>query len=64
MNISSTSLLMILGMDTFSSTYELKSSVTTYHKMIVGAFTIRPPTISSSAISYIGGASTPFFVTS
>jgi hypothetical protein len=53
---------MILGMVTFSSTYELKSSVTTYHEMIVGAFAIRPPAISSSVTSYIGGASTPFFV--
>jgi hypothetical protein len=53
---------MILGMATFSSTYELKSSVITYHEMIVGAFAIRPPAISSSATSYIGGALTPFFV--
>jgi hypothetical protein len=54
---------MILGMVTFSSTYELKSLVITYHKMIVGAFTIRPPAISLSVTSYIGEASTPFFVT-
>jgi hypothetical protein len=53
---------MILGMATFSSTYELKSSVITYHEMIVGAFAIRPPAISSSVTSYIGEASTPFFV--
>jgi hypothetical protein len=62
MNISFTSLLMILGMATSSSTYELKSSVITYHEMIVGAFAIRPHTISSSVTSYIGEASTPFFV--
>jgi hypothetical protein len=61
-NISFTSLPMILGMATFSSTYELKSLVTTYHEMIVDVFAIRPPTISSSETSYIGGASTPFFV--
>jgi hypothetical protein len=61
-NISFTSLLMILGMATFSSTYELKSSVTTYHEMIDGAFAIRPPAISSSETSYIGRASTPFCV--
>jgi hypothetical protein len=53
---------MILGMVTFSSTYELKILVTTYHEMIVGAFSIRPPVISSSVTSYIGGASTPFFI--
>jgi hypothetical protein len=47
---------MILGMETFSSTYELKSSVTTYHEMIVDVFAIRPPAISSSETSYIGGA--------
>jgi hypothetical protein len=62
-NISFTSLLMILGMATSSSTYELKSLVTTYHVMIVGAFVIKPPAISSSETSYIGGASTPFCVT-
>jgi hypothetical protein len=61
-NISFTSLLMTLGMATFSSTYELKSSVNTFHKMIVGVFAIRPPAISSSETSYIGGALTPFFV--
>jgi hypothetical protein len=53
---------MILGMATFSSTYELKSSVITYHEMIVGAFAISPPAISLSVTSYIGEASTPFFV--
>jgi hypothetical protein len=53
---------MILGMATFSSTYELKSSVITYHEMIVGAFATRPPAISSSVTSYIGEASTPFFI--
>jgi hypothetical protein len=53
---------MILGMVTFLSTYELKSSVTIYHEMIVDGFAIRPPAISSSETSYIGGASTPFFV--
>jgi hypothetical protein len=53
---------MILGMVTFSSTYELKILVTIYHEMIVGVFAIRPPAISSSETSYIGGASTPFFV--
>jgi hypothetical protein len=61
-NISFTSLLMILGMATFSSTYELKSSVIIYHEMIVGAFTIRPPAISSLVTSYIEEASTPFCV--
>jgi hypothetical protein len=60
-NISFTSLLMILGTMTLSSTYELKISATTYHEMIVGAFAIRPSTISSSVTSYIDGASTPFF---
>jgi hypothetical protein len=53
---------MTLGMATFSSTYELKSSITTYHEMIVSAFAIRPLAISSSVTSYIGGASTPFFI--
>jgi hypothetical protein len=53
---------MILGMATSSSTYELKSSANTYHDMIVGVFTIKPPAISSSETSYTGGASTPFFV--
>jgi hypothetical protein len=62
MNISFTSLQMILGMETFSSTYELKSLVTIYHEMIIDVFTIRPPAISSSETSYTGGASTPFFV--
>jgi hypothetical protein len=62
MNISFTLLLMILGMATFSSTYELKSSEITYHEMIVGAFAIKHPTISLSVTSYIGGASTPFFI--
>jgi hypothetical protein len=62
MNISFTSLLMILGMATSSSTYELKSSVTTYHEMIIGAFAIRPPAISSSETSYIDEVSTPFCV--
>jgi hypothetical protein len=61
-NISFTSLQMILGMETFSSTYELKILVTIYHEMIVGVFTISPPAISSSETSYTGGASTPFFV--
>jgi hypothetical protein len=42
-NISFTSLPMILGMATFSSTYELKSLVITYHEIIVDAFAIRPP---------------------
>jgi hypothetical protein len=50
-------------MATFSSTYELKNLVITYHEMIVDAFTIKPPAISSSVTSYIGEASTPFFVT-
>jgi hypothetical protein len=50
-------------MATFSSTYELKISVTTYHEMIIGALAIRPPAISSSPTSYIDGVSTPFFVT-
>jgi hypothetical protein len=62
-NISFTSLQMILGTTTFSSTYELKSSEITYHEMIVGASAIKHPAISSSVTSYIGGASTPFFVT-
>jgi hypothetical protein len=53
---------MILGMATFSSTYELKSLEITYHEMIVDAFAIKHPTISSSMTSYIGGASTPFFI--
>jgi hypothetical protein len=53
---------MIFGMATFSYTYELKSLVTTYHEMIVGASAIKPLAISSSTTSYIGGASTPFFV--
>jgi hypothetical protein len=53
---------MILGMVTFSSTSELKISEITYHEMIVGLFSIRPPAISSSETSYIGGASTPFCV--
>jgi hypothetical protein len=53
---------MILGMATFSSTYKLKSLVTTYHKMIVVIFAIKPPAISSSETSYTGGALTPFFV--
>jgi hypothetical protein len=53
---------MILGMATSSSTYELKSLVITYHKMIVGAFSIKHPAISSSVTSYIGGVSTLFFV--
>jgi hypothetical protein len=61
-NISFTLLQMILGMATFSSTYELKISVTTYHEMIVSAFAIRPLAISSSVTSYIDGVSTPFFV--
>ena len=61
-NISFTSPLMILGMATSSSTYELKISVTTSHVMIVGAFVIKPLAISSSETSYIGGASTPSFV--
>jgi hypothetical protein len=54
MNISFTSLPMILGMATSSSTYELKNSVNICHEMIVGAFAIKPPTISSSVTSYIG----------
>jgi hypothetical protein len=54
---------MILGMATFLSTYELKSSVITYHEMIVGVFSISPPAISLSMISYIDEVSTPFFVT-
>jgi hypothetical protein len=62
MNISSTSPLMILGMATSSYTYELKSSVNTYHEMIVGAFVIKPLVISSSETSYTDGASTPFYV--
>jgi hypothetical protein len=49
-------------MATFSSTYELKSSVNTYHEMIVVAFVIKPLAISSSETSYTGGASTPFYV--
>jgi hypothetical protein len=53
---------MILGTVTSSSTYELKSLVTTFHKMIVDVFTIKPPATSSSETSYIGGALTPFFV--
>jgi hypothetical protein len=53
---------MILGMENFSSTYELKSLVINYHEMIVDAFAIRPPAISLSVTSYIGEASTPFFV--
>jgi hypothetical protein len=53
---------MILGMATFSSTYELKSPVITYHEMIVGVFAISPPAIISSETSYTGEASTPFFV--
>jgi hypothetical protein len=53
---------MILGMATFSSTYELKSSEITYHEMIVDAFSIKHPAISSSVTSYIGEASTPSFV--
>jgi hypothetical protein len=53
---------MILDMATFSSTYELKISIITYHEMIVGAFSIRPPAISSLETSYIGGALTLFFV--
>jgi hypothetical protein len=53
---------MILGMETFLSTYELKSLVTTFHEMIINEFAIRPPDTSSSETSYIGGASTPFFV--
>jgi hypothetical protein len=61
-NIFFTSLQMILGMAIFSSTYELKISVTIYHEMIVGVFTISHPAISSSETSYNGGASTPFFV--
>ena len=50
-------------METFSSTYKLKISVITYHKMIVGAFAIKHPAISSSVTSYIDEASIPFFVT-
>jgi hypothetical protein len=61
-NISFTSLQMILGMVTSSSTYELKSLGITYHEMIISAFAIRPPAISSSVTFYIGGASTLFFV--
>ena len=61
-NTSSTSLLTILGMATFSSTYEPKSSLNIYHEMIVGAFVIKLLTTSSSETSYIGGASTPFYV--
>jgi hypothetical protein len=53
---------MILGMATSSYTYELKILVTIYHEMIVGVFTINPPAISSSETSYIGEASTPFFI--
>ena len=53
---------MILGTVTFSSTYELKSSEITYHEMIVDAFAIRTPAISSLEISYTGGALTPSFV--
>jgi hypothetical protein len=49
-------------MANFSSTYKLKSLVTTSHEMIIGAFAIRPPAISSSETSYIGGVLTPFFV--
>jgi hypothetical protein len=62
MNISFTSPPMILGMATSSSTCELKSSVTTYHEMIVGAFVIKPLAISSSETSYTGEASTLFCV--
>jgi hypothetical protein len=62
MNISFTSPLMILGMATSSSTCELKSSVNTYHEMIVGAFVIKPLAISSSETSYTGEASTLFCV--
>jgi hypothetical protein len=61
-NISFTSLRMILGTTTSSSTSELKSSVTTFHEMIVDVFAIRPPATFSSETSYTGGASTPFFV--
>jgi hypothetical protein len=53
---------MILDMATFSSTYELKISVITYHEMIIGVFSIRPPAISSSETSYTGEVSTPFFI--
>jgi hypothetical protein len=61
-NISFTSLQMILGMATSSSTSELKISVTTFNEMIVDVFAIKPPATFSSETSYIGGASTPFFV--
>jgi hypothetical protein len=53
---------MILGMATFSSTYELKILVTIYHEMIVDIFAIRPPAISSSETSYIDEVLTPFFI--
>jgi hypothetical protein len=61
-NISFTSLWMILGTVTSSSTSEPKSSITTSHEMIVIVFTTRPPTISSSKTYYIGEGSTPYFV--
>jgi hypothetical protein len=41
---------------------ELKISVTTFHKMIIVVFSIRPPATSSSETSYTGGESTPFFI--
>jgi hypothetical protein len=62
MNISFTSLRMILGTATSSSTSEPKSLVTTSHEMIVVVFATRPPAISSSEISYIGEGSTPYSV--
>jgi hypothetical protein len=51
-----------LGTATSSSTFEPKSSVTTSHEMIVAISAIRPPSISSSEISYIGEGSTPYSV--
>jgi hypothetical protein len=62
MNISFTSLRMILGMATSLSTYERKILEITYHEMIVGIFAIRPPAISLSVTSYIDEVSTPFFI--
>jgi hypothetical protein len=62
MNISSTSPLMIRGMETSSYTYELKSLVNIYQEMIVGAFLTKPLAISSSETSYTDEASTPFYV--
>jgi hypothetical protein len=62
MNISFTSLRMILGTETSSSTSEPKSLVTTSHEMIVVVFTTRPPATSSSETSYTSEGLTPYFV--